>query len=357
MNIKLAKTQHNLAHIPLCFVVYWTEWKFVYRVILLTFIIFLSQLPKAEAQWSSYRKKTVVVEQDTTQIDTVSIQAQSFKVLNNAAFSSKYLLIPEKALLIRKTQTPQFDTLVVEYRVFPFLFSKVYSNPNRRMSTAAERGIGNPFLYTPQNRDKSQASFSGLNKSGSLSRGISVGNNQDLAVNSALNLQLSGKLSPEIDISAAITDENIPIQPDGNTQQLQDFDKVFIQLSDQRSKLIVGDFQITRPESYFMNFNKRLQGGSFTTRQEVKPFKNAAPLKLKSGASVAVARGRFARNSIQAIEGNQGPYRLKGIQNEQYIVVLSGSEKVYIDGALLYDRGNRALQPRVDFILGQEGQP
>ena len=33
------------------------------------------------------------------------------------------------------------------------------------------------------------------------------------------------------------------------------------------------------------------------------------------------------------------------------------AEKVYIDGALLYDRGNRALQPRVDFILGQEGQP
>jgi len=33
------------------------------------------------------------------------------------------------------------------------------------------------------------------------------------------------------------------------------------------------------------------------------------------------------------------------------------AEKVFIDGALLYDRGNRALQPRVDFILGQEGQP
>jgi imidazolonepropionase-like amidohydrolase len=33
------------------------------------------------------------------------------------------------------------------------------------------------------------------------------------------------------------------------------------------------------------------------------------------------------------------------------------AEKVYIDGALLYDRSNRALQPRVDFILGQEGQP
>jgi imidazolonepropionase-like amidohydrolase len=33
------------------------------------------------------------------------------------------------------------------------------------------------------------------------------------------------------------------------------------------------------------------------------------------------------------------------------------AEQVYIDGALLYERGNRALQPKADFILGQEGQP
>lgn len=33
------------------------------------------------------------------------------------------------------------------------------------------------------------------------------------------------------------------------------------------------------------------------------------------------------------------------------------AEQVYIDGALLYDRNNKALQPKADFIIGQEGQP
>lgn len=33
------------------------------------------------------------------------------------------------------------------------------------------------------------------------------------------------------------------------------------------------------------------------------------------------------------------------------------AEQVYIDGALLYDRNNKALQPRVDFLIGQEAQP
>jgi imidazolonepropionase-like amidohydrolase len=33
------------------------------------------------------------------------------------------------------------------------------------------------------------------------------------------------------------------------------------------------------------------------------------------------------------------------------------AEQVFIDGALLYDRNNKALQPRADFLIGQEGQP
>ncbi|MBK7971372.1 MAG: hypothetical protein IPK08_21905 [Bacteroidetes bacterium] len=66
-----------------------------------------------------------------------------------------------------------------------------------------------------------------------------------------------------MEILAAITDNNIPVQPEGNTQQIQDFDKVFIQLSKNQSKLIAGDFELKRPDSYFMNFYKKGQGAVF----------------------------------------------------------------------------------------------
>lgn len=288
---------------------------------------------------SSMRTQRLLLRGDTIRLDSMSLLQGSFKYVSPSADTAFYKLLPDAGMLVKKPgkTSPKGDSVTIQFRVLPFNFSEPYRNKERHKSTPEERGIYNPFVYTPNRNNPNALKFDGLNKNGSISRGISVGNNQDLAVNSTLNLQLSGKLTPDIDISAAITDDNIPIQPDGNTQQLQDFDRVFIQLSNENSKLIVGDFQITRPKSYFMNYNKRLQGGSFETRFKETLFNEEKYGKatIKTGGSIAVARGRFNRNQIQGVEGNQGPYRLRGANNEQFIVILSGSEKVYIDGRQL----------------------
>jgi len=141
---------------------------------------------------------------------------------------------------------------------------------------------------------------------------------------------LREELGDDIEILAAITDNSIPLQPEGNTQQLQEFDRIFIQLSKKENVLIAGDYELNRPDSYFMNYYKKLQGATF--RNRVTPFKDAT---LQSRASVAVARGKFARNNLPSEEGNQGPYRLQGNQGEQFIIALAGTEKVFFDGKLL----------------------
>lgn len=229
------------------------------------------------------------------------------------------------------------DSVTVSFRTFPLNFSAEYQHKNPdSVSTQVEK-ITNPFVFTyDQKPEEDIFSTSSLNKNGSVSRGITVGNNQDVVVNSSLNLQLSGKLSNNIDIVAAITDNNIPIQPEGNTQQLQDFDQVYIKLFNDKTSLIAGDFQLKRPEdSYFLNFFKRAQGLSLEHNITLGKNPEKPKSNLMMTGSGAISKGKFARNVIQGIEANQGPYRLRGNENELFIIVLAGTESVYIDGKLM----------------------
>lgn len=184
--------------------------------------------------------------------------------------------------------------------------------------------------YNPYQKEEKLIDHQELNYQGSFSRGISFGNNQNLVLDSRFNLQLGGKLKNDIEIAAVISDENLPIQAEGNTRQLKEFDKIFIQLKKDDTQLIAGDYQLQSPDSYFMRYFKKLQGATFETKYAIKDSS-----KLFSRASIAISRGQFAKNNLDTQEGNQGPYKLRGNNGERFIIILAGTEKVWLDGKLL----------------------
>ncbi len=289
---------------------------------------------QAHAQ-TNLKYKKIVANRDTVFLDSLSLIPGTVKLKskNNLFDTTTYQINYALKALIFKAKTN--DTFSVAYKTFPYNFEKTYSHKNTSVLSKDLSLPVNPYSISFDGKTINAESFvsDGLNKNGSISRGISFGNNQDMVVNSSLNLQVSGKLTNEVSLLLAATDDNIPFQADGTTAQLQEFDKVFVQLSSKNTKLIVGDFQLQRPNSYFMNFYKRSQGAylSNTYTDTI----NKQTVTFKTQLSGAVSKGKFARNIIQGTENNQGPYRLRGADNEQFIIVLSGTEKIYIDGRLL----------------------
>lgn len=210
-----------------------------------------------------------------------------------------------------------------------FLYKR-YFHKDPSLLLLKSRVIANPFAINEQSSKESIIGLSDLNRSGSISRAITIGNNQDLSVSSSLNLQMSGRISDDLEIIAAISDDNIPIQPEGNTQQIQEFDRVFIQLINTNYSVIAGDYELRKPNSYFLNYLKKVKGAMLSTQYN---FENG--FSTKNSASIAIAKGKYNRMVILGREGNQGPYRLTGLYNEQFIIVLAGTERVYLDGILL----------------------
>lgn len=168
-----------------------------------------------------------------------------------------------------------------------------------------------------------------LNSKGSIIRGITFGNNQGQSVQSSMDLQISGKLSKDVTILASISDHNLPIQADGYTQTLEEFDKIYLQLNiKDRSILRAGHLDLLDENTYFGRYQRRSMGMQFQTNFGKD---NTTFVDVTAG----VARSEFHRIRFQGIEGNQGPYRLNGKNGEQFITIISGSEQVFIDGILM----------------------
>jgi len=302
----------------------------------------------AKAQFPTSARNLELAISDTLRLDSLSIQSETFRLnlTDGSTISSDYYrLYPLEGFAVLnqtklKADFPNANSLKATFKVYPFRFGSKLQNksiPEKRAGIPIDSLYVWTFDYGKDTANTSIFQFDGLDKNGSLSRGISFGNNRDLAVNSSFNLQLSGYLADSISIRAAITDENIPVQPDGSTYRLQDFDKVFIEIGYRQHKLIAGDFYVTRPSSYFLNVYKKAQGLQVQTSfANTAIFKTGKPKgEIRAQASGAISRGKFAVNRFNGIEGNQGPYRLTGNEGETFITILSGTERVYIDGVLL----------------------
>jgi hypothetical protein len=301
------------------------------KVVFLFLMMCFSGLHGQEAN-SLYKTKKIPVSRDSIHIENFSINSSFFQLLdakNNTIDTSYYKVDFTKGLLLLNQKAVLgSDSITVHYLKLPDYLTKEYRIYDSSRIVSNEAATGN--LYKIETKSvKKNIPFDGLNTSGSISRGITIGNNQNAVLNSNLDLQITGKLSEKVRLRASLQDSNIPLQEGGYSQKLDQFDNVFMELFSDKWNIRAGDIFLENKNTQFLNFNKKVQGISTnfdfgTEDSETSIF-----------ASAALVKGQYAKSNFTGQEGNQGPYKLKGQNGELYVLVISGSERVYVNGILL----------------------
>ncbi|PAM92553.1 hypothetical protein B4N84_22875 [Flavobacterium sp. IR1] len=301
------------------------------KLLFFTVLIWFSGL-QAQETASSYQTKKVIRTRDTIHLEKFSINPSFFQLLNtrNETIDSTFYKVDFQKgfLLLNKNFSSPSDTLVVNYLRYPDFLTKEYGL--YQDSQVVSNDVGTDKLYKINNANaKTFTPFDGLSTSGSITRGVTIGNNQNTVLNSNLDLQITGKISEKVSLRASLQDNNIPLQDGGYSQKLDQFDNIFMELFSDKWNIRAGDVFLENRKTQFLNFNKKVQGLSASV--------DFGDEESKSNvfASVAFVRGQYAKSTFTGQEGNQGPYKLKGQNGELYVLVISGSERVYVNGVLL----------------------
>ena len=292
----------------------------------------------ASAQERSLTKTFKVA--DSIQIDTLSISPFDFKVFplcevcnfEEAIDSSWYAVSYRKAMLYPKAKLKEnFDNVKINYYPLPKFLTKTYSLYDPNIIVKANQNRDSYFDLVGKQDKNFDSPFEGLNTSGNISRAVVIGNNQNAVTQSELDLQISGQISPKVSLRASIQDANVPTQNNGFSQRLDEFDQIFIELQGPNWGIRAGDIDLVEDQSFFAAFTKRVQGlkidAGFGENQQTQ-----------AGVAGALVRGVFARTQLTAQEGNQGPYKIRGPNGELFVLIVSGSEAVFVNGKRL-ERG------------------
>ncbi len=217
---------------------------------------------------------------------------------------------------------PLFESL-------PLLDSLTVINPDSVQSTQAE------IQYDIQDE------ISNLATTGTVYRNLTLSPFGGSDFSGGLQLQLQGKLSNDITVSGVLSDQSLPIQPEGTTQILDEIDKVYLHVSHTNFQIMAGDIDYELNSGKYLKVSRKLEGLKNTFKFD----------KLSGQSTLAGTKGRYHKLSFKGTDGSQGPYSLTSENGNKDIIVLAGTEKVHLNGELL-KRGEN-FDYIIDYSIGE----
>ncbi|MDA0745883.1 MAG: hypothetical protein O2954_05150, partial [bacterium] len=258
-----------------------------------------------------------------------------------------YHVDPEGVLLVFSKEISRGVRVLIRFRQIPQVLNEVY---RRRETTRPESKDADEVIRrSPPRRVDRATEFTsepGLEIGGSKRIQVGFGGNRSAELNQSLQIHISGEIAEGVELTALLSDRNLPLQANGQTQSLQELDQVMFQVRARSVSAGLGDMDVVFDETTFGRYHRRLQGANFAF------FTGDTEAQLYG----AVSRGQWISHRLSVVEGYQGPYVLPVASGGSSGQIVAGSERVYWNGRLLrrgegqdyvtdYERGTITFTP------------
>lgn len=181
-------------------------------------------------------------------------------------------------------------------------------------------------LLEPVGRQERPDAFGhGLTVGGAKTFGITVGSNRDPSLEQSLRMNVNGRLTRDVSVAAYLSDQNTPLVPEGDTEELRALDEVLIEIEAPNASATLGDYTLELDGGPLARFRRDESGATVDARL------GPANVTLAGARSA----GRFRSVTFRGLDGKQGAYLLTDDAGATGVSVVPGSERVWIDGLRL----------------------
>ncbi len=254
-----------------------------------------------------------------------------------------YSIDPGTLTLTLFSSVPDTTRLVLRYTCLPLGLAPVYQRVFADTSASLPAGFpqGTALVQDTGVGRESESPGSGLRVGGAKTFGITVGSDRDLSLEQSLRMSVSGNITNDVAVNAYLSDQNTPLVPEGDTEELRALDKVLIEIEGERVAATMGDYELVIDGGALATIRRELSGAEVTA--EIGPG-----TVLLAGARL---RGEFASLTVGGVDGKQGPYLLTDRSGAAGVSVVAGSERVWLNGEQLVRGRDRDYV--VDYAAGE----
>ena len=182
-----------------------------------------------------------------------------------------------------------------------------------------------------------------LNYSGSKSMAVTLGSGGGLGLDAALYVELEGQVAENVFIEGQLSDQNVPVQPEGNTATLKEVDTKFMRVYGRNYAYVLGKYLLEHGDAGEDAYRAKVEG------VEASYLRGENRLQ----AAWSRAEGQYASDTLRGVDGKQRGYYLRGRDGRQFITVLAGTERIWRNGAVLRRGVDYVIdysEGRVDFL-------